>query len=88
MGGVIYPIEIRNGVVYDRAVLLKVRSPQNKDRTYVICAGLSEWGSLAAVSHLARRWKDLYRAFKKDEFCLVLEVQFGQYENADEIAKA
>ncbi len=86
MNGVSHVIGERAGVVYDKAVLLKLTNPQDRVHSYVVCAGLSEWGSLGAVYYLTKKWKALYKRFKRRDFCLVLEVQYGQYEIAREIA--
>jgi hypothetical protein len=55
-----------------------------------VCAGLSEWGSLAAVYYLTKKWKVLHKRFdrfwRRRDFCVLLEVQSGQFENATEVA--
>jgi hypothetical protein len=55
-----------------------------------VCAGLSEWGSLAAVYYLTKKWKVLHDRFDKSwhrrDFCVLLDVESGQFENAKEVA--
>jgi hypothetical protein len=58
----------------------------------MVCAGLSEWGSLAAVYYLTTRWKDLHKRYdtfgQRRDFCVLLDVPSGQFENAREIISA
>lgn len=92
LGGQLYSIENRGGVIYDKAILLKLDSRQSSNNSYVICAGLSEWGSLAAVCYLTNNWKTLHKRFdsvgQRRDFCVLLEVECGKFENAREVASA
>ncbi len=86
----VYTIESRDGITYDKAILLRLNNPQNPNHCYVVCAGLSEWGSLAAVYYLTKKWEVLHKRFDKSwqrrDFCILLDVQSGQFENAREVA--
>jgi len=86
----LYTIESRDGITYDKAILLRLTNPQNPNHCYVVCAGLSEWGSLAAVYFLTKKWEALHKRFDKSwqrrDFCILLDVQTGQFENAREVA--
>jgi hypothetical protein len=90
VGEQLYTIESRSGITYDKAILLRLTNPQNPNHCYVVCAGLSEWGSLAAVYYLTKKWKVLHNRFDKSwhrrDFCVLLDVQSGQFENAREVA--
>ncbi len=92
IAGHVYSMERRNGTVYDRAILLRLASRQNPGHCHVICAGLSEWGSLAAVRYLTENWKTLHKRFdgfgRRRNFCVLLEVACGELENARELASA
>jgi hypothetical protein len=92
LGGQLHSIESRDGITYDRAIVLRLTSRQNANHCYVVCAGLSEWGSLAAVYYLTKQWKDLHKRFDKlgrrTDFCVLLEVPYGQFENAREVVSA
>jgi len=92
VGGQVYSIENRDGVTYDKAILLRLTGQRGSNQCHVVCAGLSEWGSLAAVHFLTRRWKVLHKRFdrfgKRRDFCVLLEVPFGQFEDARELASA
>ena len=90
VGEQIYSIEKRSGITHDKAILLRLTNPQNPNYCYVVCAGLSEWGSLAAVYYLTKKWKVLHKRFdigrQRRDFCVLLDVQSGQFENAREVA--
>ncbi len=92
MGGRTHSIERRDGVIYDKAILLRLVNRQYPQHCSMVCAGLSEWGSLASVHYLAKNWKTLHRRFdrfgQRRDFCVLLEVPFGQFENAREVATA
>jgi hypothetical protein len=92
MGGQLHSIERRAGVIYDKAIVLRLASRQHPHHCHVVCAGLSEWGSLAAVSYLTKNWKALHKRFdgfgQGRDFCVLLEVPWGQSETARELASA
>jgi hypothetical protein len=92
LGGQLYSIENRCGVTYDKAILLRMNSRQGLSHCHVVCAGLSEWGNLAAVYYLTKQWKILHKRFdgfgQRRDFCVLLEVPRGQFENAREIVSA
>ena len=50
-----------------------------------VCAGFSEWGTTGAAYYLLTRWKQIYKKFKRDEFCLIIEVDIGSDESAREV---
>jgi hypothetical protein len=89
LAGQIHSMENRCGVVYDKAIVLRLTNRQDSNRPHVICAGLTEWGSLAAVHYLTKNWKELQKRFdgfgKRRDFCVLLEVQCGQFENVREL---
>jgi hypothetical protein len=92
LAGQIHSIERRGSVTYDKAILLRLVSRQHSQHCHVICAGLSEWGSLAAVSYLTKNWKVLHKRFDRfghrRDFCVLLEVPCGQSEKVREVASA
>jgi hypothetical protein len=89
LAGQLHSLENRGGVFYDKAIVLRLTNSQDSGRPHVVCAGLTEWGSLAAVYHLTRNWKSLHKRFdsfgRRRDFCVLLEVQCGQFENAREV---
>lgn len=84
VGGNLYAIETRDGITYDKAIVLRLAGQQDTGQCRVVCAGLSEWGSLAAVHYLVNNWKTLHRRFdgfgERRDFCILLELPLGHYE--------
>lgn len=71
----------------DRAVLMRMKNPRSDKNYLFVCAGFSEWGTSGAIWYLFRNWRSLHKRFKKkDNFCLMLEVQSGSDESAHELA--
>lgn len=85
----LHSIENRDEATYDKAVVLRLTNRHDSNRPHVVCAGLTEWGSLAAVHYLAQNWKELHKRFdgfgKRRDFCVLLEVQCGQFQKAREL---
>ncbi len=83
----VHCMENRAGELFDKAVVQRIR--QSPTHAQVICAGLSEWGSLAAVHYLVKNWKNLQKRFDKfqplRDFCVLLEVPYGQFEKTREL---
>jgi hypothetical protein len=92
MGELQYTIDDCDGTTYDKAILLRLTNQENPEHCYIVCAGLSEWGSLAAVHYLTNNWKVLHKRFdefyRRRDFCVLLQVPYGQFEKATEIASA
>jgi hypothetical protein len=90
LAGQLHSMENRLGLIYDKAIVLRLTNRQDSNRPHVVCAGLTEWGSLAAVHYLTKNWKELHKRFdgfgKRRDFCVLLEVQCGQFENVREIS--
>ena len=60
-----FTMESRDGVMYDRAIVLRLTNREDANSCHVVCAGLSEWGSLSAVHYLTTHWKGLHRRFDR-----------------------
>jgi|SRR5690242_2192410 hypothetical protein len=92
VGGNVYSIENRDGITFDKAIVLRLAGQQYSGQSQVVCAGLSEWGSLAAVQYLVTNWKTLHRRFdgfgERRDFCVLLEVPCGHCHQARERASA
>jgi hypothetical protein len=90
LAGQLHSMEDRGGVIYDKAIVLRLTNRQDSNRPHVICAGLTEWGSLAAVNYLTQNWKELHKRFdsfgKRRDFCVLFELQCGQFETVKELA--
>jgi len=89
LAGQLHSMENRGGIIYDKAIVLRLTNREDSNRPHVVCAGLTEWGSLAAVHYLTRNWKELHKRFdrfgQRRDFCVLLEVQCGHFENAREL---
>lgn len=90
LAGQVHSLENRAGVTYDKAIVLRVTNRQDSGRPHVVCAGLTEWGSLAAIHYLANNWKELHKRFdsfgQRRDFCVLLEVESGQFANVRELS--
>jgi hypothetical protein len=89
LAGQLHSTENRGGVIYDKAIVLRLTNRQESNHPHVVCAGLTEWGSLAAVHYLTNNWKDLRKRFdsfgQRRDFCVLLEVRCGQFEKTKEL---
>jgi hypothetical protein len=89
LAGHIHSLENRGGVIYDKAIVLRLTNREDSNHPHVVCAGLTEWGSLGAVHYLTKNWKDLHKRFdsfgQRRDFCVLLEIQCGQFEHAREL---
>jgi len=87
-----FSMENRDGAIYDKAIVLRLTNRDEPAHCHVVCAGLSEWGSLAAVYYLTTRWKELHKRYDafghRRDFCVLLEVPCGQFENVREVLSA
>jgi len=90
LGGQLYSRERRNGLSYDRAVVLRLLNRENPAYSHIVCSGLSEWGNLAAVHYLTHHWKEFQRRFDgfggRRDFCVLIELAQGQFKEARELA--
>lgn len=90
LAGQVHSLENRAGVTYDKAIVLRVTNRQDSGRPHVVCAGLTEWGSLAAIHYLTNNWKELHKRFDSfgqcRDFCVLLEVESGQFANVRELS--
>jgi len=89
LAGQLHSTEHRGDAIYDKAIVLRLTNRQESNHPHVVCAGLTEWGSLAAVHYLTKNWKDLRKRFdsfgQRRDFCVLLEVECGQFEKTREL---
>ncbi len=92
LGEQVFSMESRGGVIYDKAIVLRLTDRDDSAHCHVVCAGLSEWGSLAAVYYLTTKWKELHKRYdtfgQRRDFCVLLDVPCGQIENVREVISA
>jgi hypothetical protein len=73
--------QIREG--YDYGLILKIHPVQFPQRTWIVCAGIGEWGTSGSAWFLAYRWRNIVRKSKDNApFACVVEVRPGQDESA------
>jgi hypothetical protein len=70
---------------FDYGLILKTHPSQFPKRTWIVCAGLGEWGSSGSAWYLAKKWEELYAFTKADDFAVVVKVRPGQDEYAEPV---
>ena len=68
-------------------MILKIHPTQFSNRTWILCAGIGEWGTSGAAWYLAYKWKEIYRYAKSSPFALVIKVKRNQDEFSEPIFK-
>jgi hypothetical protein len=58
----------------DYGIILKKKNEFDNGHSFIVCAGLGEWGTSASAHYLAKNWKKLYEKFGKEDFIIVLKV--------------
>jgi len=46
----------------DHGIILRITSPQFRKRSWIVCAGLGEWGTSGSAWYLANKWEELLSA--------------------------
>ena len=92
VGDQLHSVEERDGQTFDKAVIFRLTNRHGRGNSQVVCAGLTEWGCLASVHYLTKKWKTLHKRFddlgRRWDFCVLLEVPCGQFESYKELASA
>lgn len=68
---------------FDYGLIQKTHPPQFPDRTWLVCAGLGEWGSSGSAWYLANKWKDIHAFAQEADFAIIVKVRPGQDEYAE-----
>jgi hypothetical protein len=70
----------------DYGVILRLSPRQHGSRTWIVCAGIDEWGTSASAWYLAYKWRYLFwhvmRGRRRD-FAAIIRVRRGQDESAE-----
>ena len=61
-------IEIEGNL--DKGVILRIRNSRFPNYTFVVCAGLGEWGTSGAAWYLAHNWIRVAKKFGKRDFAI------------------
>lgn len=73
---------------FDYGLILKINPKQFPLRTWIVCAGLGEWGSSGAAWYLANKWNEIYEFAKDASFAFIVKVKYEQDESAEPIIRA
>lgn len=69
---------------HDHGIILKIHPRQFPERTWVVCAGVGEWGTSGSAWFLANKWKEIESAVKSNsQFCCSIRVKTKQDESAE-----
>jgi hypothetical protein len=66
---------------FDHGFIIKIKPNNNKEKTWICCAGFAEWATSGAAWYLAHRWKEIYKWAKKLEFALIIKTKKGSDES-------
>jgi hypothetical protein len=69
----------------DYGVLLRIKNPRQPEHFLFVCAGLGEWGTSGTTYYLFDNWKEIYKEFTRDNFCMIIEVDVGSDESARKV---
>lgn len=80
---------------YDYGLILKVHPEQFPKRTWIVCAGIGEWGTSGSAWYLSNKWRMFLRAnsslrnpfnpfsvLNKNSFAAIIRIKEGQDESA------
>jgi hypothetical protein len=70
---------------FDYGLILKTHPSQFSERTWLVCAGLGEWGTSGSAWYLGKKWKELHAFAGYRDFAIILKVRPGQDEYAEPI---
>lgn len=70
---------------FDYGLILKTHPSQFPGRTWIVCAGLGEWGSSGSAWYLGKKWSELQAFAKSGDFAVIVKVRPGQDEYAEPV---
>jgi len=68
-------------------LILKIHPRQFPERTWLVCAGIGEWGSSGAAWYLAYRWREIYKYAKNSPFAIIVRVKDKQDESTEPVIR-
>ena len=84
-------VQITPDPLFDYGMILRISPSQHPRRTWIVCAGIGEWGTSGACWFLAHKWRQLFwhvlRGYRR-QYAGVVKVRRGQDESAELIWKA
>jgi len=76
----------------DYGCILRIRPPEFPQHSWIVCAGLGEWGTSGSAWYLAHRWRNLIRSIhpfayrsgfmRVPDFLAIIRVVRGQDQSA------
>ena len=72
---------------FDFGLILKINPIQFPEKTWIICAGIAEWGTSGAAWYLANKWRELYRFAKGEAFAIIVKVRNLQDESSEPVVR-
>ena len=78
-------IELQPGLDY--GLILKLHPSQFPEKTWIICAGIGEWGTSGATWFLAYKWREIYIFAKGDPFAIIVKVREKKDESSEAVVK-
>ena len=75
---------------YDYGMILRICPTQHQSRTWIVCAGLGEWGTSGASWFFANKWSQLfwYTLWRRQKkYAALVRVRRGQDESAEIVWK-
>lgn len=80
----------------DHGFILRIRPPEFTDRSWIVCAGLGEWGSSGSAWFIAHKWQELIKRINPvayysvvmhiPDFMAMIRVLPGQDQSARIVA--
>jgi hypothetical protein len=67
---------------FDYGLILKVFPVQFPKRTWLVCAGIGEWGTSGAAYYLAHKFRHIFNVASGKAFAVIVKVRKGQDESA------
>mgnify|MGYP001485553012 CR=1 FL=1 len=83
-------VSITPNAQYDYGMILRICPTQHPKRTWVVCAGLGEWGTSGASWFLANKWSQFFWYIlwrRQKNYAALVRVRRGQDESAEIVWK-
>jgi hypothetical protein len=71
---------------FDYGIILRISPAQHQSRTWIVCAGLGEWGTSGASWFLSNKWPQLFWHVlrrRRQDYAALVRVRRGQDESAE-----
>ena len=81
-------VAITHDFQFDHGMILRISPTQYPARTWIVCAGLGEWGTSGAAWFLANKWQQIFwqvLKHRRHNYAVVVRVRRGQDESAEMI---